>query len=209
MAAVNVLYNKRVEEQLRIAQGLADGSLRLADAGLTAGASPESLQGEINRKVAEAGSLPDGRAVVGRRMAPTDHRPGQVQTRRLLLGIDDPEALAKIGGSRALRTKRSTPPEEWAAQASDEERALAREAFHLGGLMPEEAIAAVDRWQREAETAPDDLLMAAHGMKRLIDLYARSSDSLSKYPGLMSLLRLRAGVLSNVAQVVEKQSRRT
>jgi hypothetical protein len=209
IAAVNILYNKSVEEQIRIANGLSDGSLRLADAGPQVGGSLEAIQGEINRKLAEAGSPPEGRAPIGRQVVPTDQRHGVVQTRRLLLGIDDPEALSKLDGSRAPRSKPSTPPEEWAAQASDEERALAREAFHLGGLPPEQAIAAVDQWQKEAETAPDDLLMAAHGMKRLIDLYARSSDSLAKYPGLMSLLRLRATVLSNVAHVIEKQSLRS
>jgi hypothetical protein len=205
IAAVNVLYNKSVEEQIRMAKGLSDGSLRVADAGPAAGGPLEAIQGEINRKLAEAGSRPEGQAPIGRHAVPTDHRHGGVQTRRLLLGIDNPEALSKLGGSRAPRSKRNTPPEEWAAQASDEERALAREAFHLGGLAPEQAIAAVDRWQKEAETAPDDLLMAAHSMKRLIDLYTRNSGSLAKHPALMSLLRLRATVLSNVAHVVEKQ----
>ena len=205
IAAVNILYNKSIEDQIRIANGLSDGSLRLADAGATAGASSEAVQGEINRKLAEAASLPESRLPNGRPVVTTDHRHGVVQTRRLLLGIDDPEALSKLAGARAPRSKRNTPPEEWAAQASDEERALAREAFHLGGFTPDQAIAAVDQWQKEAETAPDDLLMAAHSMKRLIDLYARNSESLAKHPGLMRLLRLRATVLSNAAHVVEKR----
>jgi hypothetical protein len=207
IAAVNVLYTKSADEQLRIAAGLADGSLRLADAGLEARPT-EAIHGEINDRLAKAGSLAGGRPPTGRRTASADGRHGVVQTRRLLLGIDDPDALTRLTGARASRPRRKRLPEDWTAQASDEERSLAREAFHLGGLSPDQALVAADRWQREAETAPDDLLMAAHGMKRVIDLYARSAESLARYPGLMNLLRMRAGVLTSVALLAEEQAAR-
>lgn len=201
LTAVNVLHNKPEDEQVRLASALVDGSLRLSDLA----ESPESIQGDIAQRIEHAAG--DEQKASGRRLVPADQRPGLVQTRRLLLGVDDPAAVSRLARSRQAKAA-APPPEEWVASASDEERALAQEAFHLGRLSPEDAIAAVDRWQKEAASAPDDLLMAAHGMKRLIDLYARNSDSLAKYPGLMSLLRLRAGVLTSLAELVEKQSAR-
>lgn len=193
LAAVQALYTKPAGEQLRLARALAEGGLQLAHGELRAPA-PEAIQAEIGDKLAQAAEAAERRP--SRQPAPHEQRHGPVQARRLLLGVDEPEAFTRLP-----RPRKSA--EDWSAEASDEERALAREAFHLGGLPPEEAIAAVDRWQREAETAPDELLMAAHGLKRLMDSWARNPDLLARYPGLMALLRLRAGALTRMAEMVE------
>lgn len=197
LGAVHVMYSKPGEEQARIARGLADGSLHLAHGDLTTGDGPEAVQADVNDKLAQAAEREQSNAGHRRHMVPADERHGPVHARRLLLGIDAPEAFARSGRKKAA--------EEWAADASDEERALAREAFHLGGLTAEQAIAAVDRLQREAETAPDELLMAAHGMKRVMDSWARSAESLAKYPALMALLRLRMDALTRMSDLVEKR----
>lgn len=204
LGAVNVLHSKPADEQHRLATALAEGSQRLADAVSTSTA--EAIQAEINQKLA-AGAAALGRPDGRRRLPAAENRRGAVQSRRLLLALEDPAAVVKLSKPTSARARRQMPPEEWAARANEDELALAREALHLGGLTPEEAIDAVERWQREAETAPDDLLMAAHSMKRLIDLYARNADAVAKYPGLMGLLRLRAGVLANLAQVLDKRLR--
>ena len=193
LAAVQALYTRPAGEQLRLARALAEGRLQLAHGELRA-PPPEAIQAEIGDKLAQAVEAAERRS--SRQPAPSEKRHGPVQARRLLLGVDEPEAFSRL-------PQRRKSAEDWAAQASDEERALAREAFHLGGLPPEEAISAVDRWQREAETAPDELLMAAHGLKRLMDSWARNPDLLARYPGLMALLRLRAGALTHMAELVE------
>ena len=78
----------------------------------------------------------------------------------------------------------------------------------VGRLAPDEAVAAVGQWQQEAEVAPDEVLIAAHGMKRLMDLYTRNPEELAKYPGLMALLQLRATALTRITDLVHKQAPR-
>jgi len=203
VTAVNALYAKPPEEQRRLAQRIAEGGFHPSKLESTE-APADGIQQELDERISQAalGDEPRGRG--GRRGARGEQRHGAVQTRRLLLGVDSPDQVAQLSGTRTSRP-RQLPPEDWAAQAGEEERALAREALHLGKLSPEQAIEAVKQWQHEAELAPDDLLMATHGMKRLIDAYTRNPESVANYPGLMGLVQLRAAALAQVAELVQRR----
>jgi hypothetical protein len=205
VGVVNILHKKRPDEQLRIAEAIRDGSVRLNE--VDQDRSPELIQAEVLERIAGAASAPD--QVRRQRQASTAERQdGPVQSRRLLLGLDSPEQILSRGRRPTLPAG-PIGPDEWAAGANQEQRALAREALHLGKLTVKEAVEAVNQWMAEAETAPDDLLLAAHGLKRLIDLHTRHSETLVKYPGLMRLLQLRAAALTRITELAQKRASRS